>query len=225
MFKYVWPQWPQIIVIVASALVIAAFLSLSFVTIIPLLKVMMGDEGIHGWVERKICHERYGIVFNVPDHFNESQTAHFLRITNIKEGSPAQKAGLQTFDIITDVNEPQTDIAGEKPTRSKLLEILATADSHKELTLQISQTTANGPVSSEVTLNSGNKPFYVDAVEKLINILPREQTEEDKTKVIVYIIIGIGIITIIRCIAKFFQEYMTQKVVQVSINHRSAVLW
>jgi len=39
-FKYVWPQWPRIIVVVVSAVVIAALLSLSFMTLIPLLKVM-----------------------------------------------------------------------------------------------------------------------------------------------------------------------------------------
>jgi len=223
MFKYVWPQWPRIIIVVISAVVIAAFLSLSFVTIIPLLKVMMGNEGIHGWVERKICAERYGIIINMPDHFSESETANRLRITSIKDDSLAQKAGLQILDIITDVNEPKIDIAGGEPTRNRLLEILATADSQTELALQVSRSTANGTVISEtraeVTLNTGKKPFYVDAVEKLINILPREQTQENKTKAVVYIIIGICIITIIRCTAKFFQEYMTQKVVQISINH------
>ena len=53
MLRYIWPQWPRIIVVVLSALVIAVLLSLSFVTIIPLLKVMMGEEGLHGWVDRK----------------------------------------------------------------------------------------------------------------------------------------------------------------------------
>jgi hypothetical protein len=51
--KYIWPQWPRIVVVVLSAVAIAAMLSLSFVTIIPLLKVMIGTEGLHGWVDRQ----------------------------------------------------------------------------------------------------------------------------------------------------------------------------
>jgi len=217
MFKYVWPQWPRIVVVVSSAVVIAMFLSMSFVTIIPMLKVMMGNEGIHGWVERKICAERYGIILSMPDSFNR------LEIFSTNDNSPARKAGLQNNDIITGIDETRGDIPGGQAARYKLLELLATADSQTELTLQISRITTNGTARSEVdlavTLDTGKKPFYADTVENLINILPREQTSENKTKAVIYIIIGIGIITVIRCTAKFFQEYMTQKVVQISINH------
>ena len=66
-FKYIWPQWPRIVVIVISALIIAVLLSFSFMTAIPLLKVMMGKEGIHGWVDRKTCRWQYGVDFYVPE--------------------------------------------------------------------------------------------------------------------------------------------------------------
>ena len=214
-FKYVWPQWPQIIMIVFSAVIIAAFLSLSFVTIIPLLKVMMGDEGIHGWVERKICSARYGITFNEPDSFNQPETAHQLVIIGIKKDSPAQKAGLQKFDTVTGVNE----LRGVNIPRNKLLQSLANTASQKEIVVEVNRVQENGAATSDLMLYSGAKPFYLNAVERLLNLLPREQTPENKTKTVVYIIIGIGLITIIRCIAKFCQEYMTQRVVQISINH------
>jgi len=218
MFKYVWPQWPQIIVIVISAVFIAAFLSMSFVTIIPLLEVMMGDEGIHGWVERKICSDRYGITFSVPDYMSQSEMARRLMITDIKDKSPAKKAGLQKFDIITTVNVPGAGIKDEEVPRNRLLEALAAAQSQTDLVLYVSRVMENGSTASELTLNSGKKPFYLNGLEKLLNLLPREQTPENKTKTVVYIIVGIGLTTIIRCLAKFVQEYMTQKVVQVSIN-------
>jgi hypothetical protein len=57
-FKYVWPQWPRIIVVVVSAIIVASLLSLSFLTVIPLLKVMMGEEGLAGWADRKISAHR-----------------------------------------------------------------------------------------------------------------------------------------------------------------------
>jgi len=218
-FSYVWPQWPQIIVVVFSAVIIAAFLSLSLVTIVPLLKVMMGDEGIHGWVERKICSARYGITFSEPDSFSQSETAHRLVITGIKKDSLAQKAGLQKFDIVTGVNELQTENQDVNIPRNKLLQSLATATPETEVAIEVRRVLENGAATSDLTLNSGTKPFYLDTVERLLNLLPREQTPENKTKTVIYIIIGIGLITIIRCSAKFVQEYMTQKVVQVSINH------
>ncbi len=74
-FKYIWPQWPRIIVVVLSAISIGVLLSLSFMTIIPLLKVMMGQEGLHGWIDRKGCQWRYGLEFYVPETTDFADTA------------------------------------------------------------------------------------------------------------------------------------------------------
>ena len=67
MSKYIRPQWPRIVVVVCGALIVSLLLSLSFMTLIPLLKVMMGEEGLHSWVDRKSCNWRYGVDFYVPD--------------------------------------------------------------------------------------------------------------------------------------------------------------
>ena len=62
-FKYVWPQWPRLIVVVSTAFLVAILFTLSFMTIGPLLKVMMGEEGLHGWVDRTTCDWVYGVDF------------------------------------------------------------------------------------------------------------------------------------------------------------------
>ncbi len=49
------------------AMIVAALLSLSFVTIIPMIKVMIGAEGRHGWVDGLTCSSRYGIQCFVPN--------------------------------------------------------------------------------------------------------------------------------------------------------------
>ena len=207
-FKYVWPQWPNIIVVIVSAIIIAGSLSLSFFSIVPLLKLMMGNEGVHGWVERKICSDRYGITFSVPDSI----------ITGIENKSPSQKAELQAMDVIIDINKLRTNNDANDIPRGRLLEALATADTNTDLEISIRRIENNNQVTT-LTLNSGKKPFYLDHIENLINLLPREQTPENKFKAVSIFIIGIGIITLIRCMAKFLQEYTSQKIVQRSINH------
>ncbi|MFH1719749.1 MAG: ABC transporter transmembrane domain-containing protein [Planctomycetota bacterium] len=217
-FGYVWPQWPRIIVVVLSALILASLLSLSFMTIIPLLKVMMGDEGIHGWVERKICSGRYGISFASSDGLGEVEAADALLVTGLKKDSLAQKAGLAKLDVITGINELSPEQEGQNVSRATLLEALATAPANSKLTIQLQRPSAGGATRSELTLNVGPKPFYVNHLEKWINTLPRERTPENKKKTVTYIIMLMGVVTVLRCIAKFTQEYMTQKVVQVGIN-------
>lgn len=136
-FKYVWPQWPRVIVVVICAMVVAFLLSLSFMTIIPLLKVMMGKEGLHGWVDRKTCHWKYGVDFYVPDtaDFGGSDSrdiAYYLLVTDVKKGSLGEAAGLKPADKIIGVGDFLFREEGEKhdfprclknwqqPTKAKL---------------------------------------------------------------------------------------------------------
>jgi len=217
-FGYVWPQWPRIIVVVLSALILASLLSLSFMTVIPLLKVMMGDEGIHGWVERKICSGRYGISFASSDGLGEVEAADALLVTGLKKDSLAQEAGLAKLDVITGINELSPEQEGQNVSRAALLEALATAPANSELTIQLQRRSADGATRSELTFSAGVKPFYVNHLEKWINTLPRENTPDNKKKTVTYIIMLMGVVTVLRCMAKFTQEYMTQKVVQVGIN-------
>jgi len=221
-FKYVWPQWPRIIVVVLSAMIVSSLLSLSFMTVIPLLKVMMGEEGLHGWVEREISKNRYGTTFYVPEKidFVESDIAYYLLITDIKQDSLAQKAEIQKLDRIIGVADLLVQQDTDKIHSAKLLEKLAAAPANAELTIQIGRDDKQGVAETKtLTFNTGPKPFYVDHLERWLSFLPRQQTKETKTKAVIFIILAMGVVTIIRCIAKFYQEYMAQKVVQVGINH------
>jgi len=218
-FKYVWPQWPDIIVVIVSAIIIAGSLSLSFFSIGPLLRLMMGNEGVHGWVERKICSWRYGISFAVPGNIDQSSnnlTSNNLIINGIKNKSLSQKAELKALNVIIDINELRANNNANDISPGRLLEVLATAESNTDFTIRINDVENNFETTT-LTMNSGEKPFYVDYIEKLINLLPRNT--DNKFKAVSLFVIGIGIITLIRCIAKFLQEYTSQKIVQRSINH------
>jgi subfamily B ATP-binding cassette protein MsbA len=216
MFKYLWPQWPDIIVVMVSAIIIAGSLSLSFLSIGPLLRIMMGNEGIHGWVERYICSWRYGISFNVSNNINLS--SNNLAISGIKKNSLSEKVGLQAMDTIIDINNLRADAGNDANDISsgRLLETLAAAGSNTDFTIRFRDAENNFEIAT-LTMNSGEKPFYVNPIENIINLIPRNTY--NKFKAVSLFIIIIGIITLIRCVAKFLQEYTSQKIVQKSINH------
>jgi len=220
-FKYVWPQWPRLIVVVVSALLVAALLSLSFMTLIPLLKVMMGEEGLHGWVNRKTTQHRYGINFYVPEKtdFARTDIAFYLLVTDVKADSPAAKAGLVKLDRIIGVNKLQVGEYSKKFPSGQLLNELAFAPPDSKITIQLRRFT--GQPTSQVrllTFNSGPGPFYLGSIQKLMSFLPLEETAADKTRAVIFIIVIVGIITVVRCLAKFYQTYLAQKVVQVGIS-------
>jgi len=240
-FRYIWPQWPRITIVVFSAIIVAALLSLSFMTIIPLLKVMMEDEGLHGWIDRKACEYHYGLQFNVPKTIDISHNpalAYQLLITNVKEKSLAEAAGIRPADVIVGLGNQPTSNGLQIPF-AKLLEEMATTRK-EQLTVHFERMNKEGALEDTyLQLNTHHNEAYVQTMQwnsiernswaiknALINrtqwalsFLPRQQTNENKIRAVVFIISAMAVITIIRCLAKFYQGYLAEKIVQMGISH------
>ena len=142
MLKYVWPQWPRLITVMISAFVCAALFALSFMTVVPLLKVMMGEEGLHGWVDRKSSDYRYGMDFYLPDKsdFTASETsniAYYLLITDVAEDGIAERAGLKLQDRIIGAGQRLVGPENKYVTSTQILEQLATTVGQETVTVQV----------------------------------------------------------------------------------------
>ncbi|OHB62820.1 MAG: hypothetical protein A2168_04175 [Planctomycetes bacterium RBG_13_50_24] len=222
-FEYIWPQWPRLIVIMVSTILISILFSLSFMTIVPLLKLMMGEEGLHGWADRKVCEQRYGIKFYIPERIdfvdpNKSDIAYYLIVTNVEPDGLAYASGLRGQDRIVGVG---SYAAGEEPNKvasSRLLEELAKAADNEKIPVHYKQFDQGGNFElSDGLLDSGRRPFYLDSMQRLLSLLPREQTPENKTRGITIIIILMGIFTVVRCTARYYQQYIADKVVHTAV--------
>ncbi len=225
-FKYIWPQWHRLVVIVVSAMMIGLLFALSIGTVLPLLKVMMGEEGLHGWIDRLIAKDRYGVSFYVPDKIdlsdpNKRDIVYHLRITAVKEGSQAAIAGLEQDDLIVGVTSTPTeqDKAGTVSS-TKLLENLATAESNTELSIHFKRLNADSRMENkELKLAAGPKSFYADFIQQAVSFVPREQSRANTKKAVIFIIIMLAVVTAIRCTARFYQDYTVLKVMNTSIAH------
>jgi ATP-binding cassette, subfamily B, bacterial MsbA len=218
-FKYLWPQWPRIVIVVTSAMVVSLLLSISFVTVIPLLKVMTGQEGLRGWADRKVCQMRYGVDFHVPENVDftgdkSSDYTNSLLIISVKKKSSAKETGLMVGDRIVAVGvEPN---AGEA-SFAELLENIATAGKDG-VTIHIKRVSEDKVLHLADTPNTGLKAMGVDLAQRTLDFVPKEQTEAGKTNAIIFIMIVITILTVIRCIARYYQQYLAETVVQVGLN-------
>ncbi len=225
-FQYIWPQWHRLVTIGCSALLIGILFSLSFATILPLLKVMMGEEGLHGWINREISESRYGLIFFVPDSFelsdpNNPNVAYYLRIAGVKKKSFAEQAGLRPTDQI--VGAAGSIISGsERILSSKLLEELATISNVESIAVQYRRFDEYGrlkPGVETTVLQCGKRPFYTDFAQRLLRHLPKERTRENKREAVVFIIIMMTVVTTMRCMARFYQDYTVQKLMHTSLVH------
>jgi ABC-type multidrug transport system fused ATPase/permease subunit len=236
-FKYILPQWPRIITVVISALIVAALLSLSFMTVIPLLKVMMGEEGLHSWVDRKVCDWRYDVQFYVPDVMDFTQSsdrdiAYYLLITDVEKGGLAEGAGLQPGDRIVGAGNLLLSPQLETVPSAELLTELAEAPEEAVITIQLKRLDNSGVLQDKKLLLNTNltasnntgaesavKGVAVDFAKWAVGFMPKEKTRENKTKAVIFIILVMGAVTIVRCVAKFYQNYTAEKIVQIGLTH------
>lgn len=225
-FQYIWPQWHRLVTIGCSALLIGILFSFSFATVLPLLKVMMGEEGLHGWVNREISESRYGLIIGIPNSFelsdpNNPDIAYYLRVVGVKRDSFAEEAGIRTDDRI--VGAASSIIKeNEKIPSTKLLEELATISNVKSISVQYRRLDESGqliPGIQQTILKCGKKPFYAHLARRGLRYLPRERTRESKRKAVVFIILMMAVVTTVRCIARFYQNYTVQKLMHTSLVH------
>jgi len=226
-FKYVWPQWHRLVTICCSVFLISVLYGLSFGTISPLLTVMMGSEGLHGWVNRNISEHRYGVSFYVPDSTelsdpNNPDIAYFLRIARVKNNSLAERAGLKPEDLIVGAGSSLISEKTKRIPSGKLLWELAMVDKVKSIVIQYrrSDEFRQLPIEPiEKELQCGKEPFYADYAQRLLSFVPQEQTRESKKNAVIFIILLMAVVTAVRCMARFYQDYTARKVMHTSLAH------
>lgn len=225
LLKYIWPQWHRIVVIFCAIIISSLLLSLSFVSVIPMLKVMMGQEGLHGYVDRKIARDRYGLKFYMPEQAeildtNTSDIKRYLLITNVKENSPADEAKLKPNDYIIGLDDHLLIESEQRIPTLALLKDLAMSPGNQSLEIHYRRLDANGqPQFHNTTITVEDEPFYLDTVHKFMSYVPVYPTRENKIKAMIVIVVIVMIFTIIRCIATFFQKYLADKVTFIAITN------
>ncbi|MDD5458093.1 MAG: ABC transporter transmembrane domain-containing protein [Phycisphaerae bacterium] len=215
LFSYIFPQWHLLVVIFLTAVMIGLMFTLSVATIIPILKVMMGQEGLHGWINRGVVNWRYGVEFSVPDTVEaaisgESSSLKSLLVIKVKSGSLADKAGLAQRDTIINVGEPNQQPASFAELIARL------AESPENETAKLTVQKAGGE-PQVILLDTGQEPFYARWAQQSLSLVPREGVQQNKLKAIMVVILAATLITVMRCMARFFQEYFCAKLVQRTI--------
>jgi ABC-type multidrug transport system fused ATPase/permease subunit len=232
---YVWPQWVSVVAVIFWSFMIAIMFAVSFATILPLLKVMMGEEGLHGWVDRKVCNIRYGMDFKVPDIYDfqsvdeDEDFKYFVgvkRVDNDKEKYWAYGVDLQPEDKIIGVGSALST-ENSPVIAKKLLQEMATFEPGQELTIQILRDSPIGiPERKVLTLTSPEKPGYIDAMQWPVGFVPRDEgnlpraeRKAKKMKSVVVIIVCMSFVTLLRCTARFYQTYLAEKIVLISVTN------
>jgi subfamily B ATP-binding cassette protein MsbA len=217
---YVWPQWPRLLAVLFWAATISVMFSASFLTIIPLLKVMMEEEGLHSWVDRKVCNWRYGLDFYVPGRNDlvdmSSKASQFLLINRIEKGKWANDRGLLPGDQIVGV-AINADAGKTTSAIASMLELLAVSTPDLPIVLSIHRPASEGQLQTLIIpAKTPAKPFYADWAQWPISFIPRTENKDVMIRAMFVVIIGLTVITMVRCWARYYQSYLAEKIVSIA---------
>jgi ABC-type multidrug transport system fused ATPase/permease subunit len=227
---YVQTQWNRVVLTISCALIVAVLLSVSYVTVIPILKVMLSDDsqGLHSWIEAKVCSRLYGI------EFRDAETV----ISHIDKDGLGYRSGLSQYDQILGIEDDPN--LSQDISYARLLQYLA-SPAAPVIPIIVAQDTndlRSQRVVRTLDLLTPRDPNAIDSLgwgwgkqaqwqvelaalgwgQKLLIHLPRENTSENTMKAIVLIVEIMLMVTFLRCIAKYFQAYLAEKIVQVIVT-------
>jgi len=212
---YVKIQYKLLILSFVFAFLTTALFSLSIAAMLPLMKVIIGEEGPQGWINRAIVKHRSGITIKaeelqeiIPGGGSRPAQRSPLLIQSIKKNSPAWEKGLKENDIILSV-AAGPDLEPESLDRDQLLDKLARINSPDPVQLSFRPLSGN---EGSLSLRLKTPPWYTPAAYSLLKLLPPQHDPHFKQKCIELIIILMLIATIFRCLFRFGHEYLVNRI-------------
>lgn len=216
--KHVWPQWKLLTLSFVCVFFVSSLYTLSLGTMLPFLKVLIAEEGLHDWVYRGVIRERTGMdIDSVRLGENQNDTVLVVRdIIEKEKKTPAQAAGIKPDDHIASISGTTA-----MDDRVSVLEYLATCDSSEPLTLGINRVSLSPGTPSENPLlldfRMEKEPFWSGAAYYALRIFPKEVKGDFLKKSIIAITVLIFVMTVLRCFFRFCQEYLVRRVAQRSV--------
>jgi ABC-type multidrug transport system fused ATPase/permease subunit len=195
MLSLVWPHRRFIFIGLAASVGFAVFNAAGVAGLIPILKVLVSDEGLHGWVDRSVAQERLGAEFNV--YPVEGRPAVVQRL---RPGSPLETAGVRQTDLIVTAND-------ERVSAAELFRRVAEAP--RSVTIRIGAVPMHdpgaAPAVTDLALRSVSARWQ--ALQSVAGWIPRAQTRGETAGTLRYVLISVGAAVVISNVFRFLAQY------------------
>jgi len=227
--RYIRFDYPTVVAALICAICGALLFSMSLTALLPLMKVMIGEEGLHGWAYRSVIKQRTGLRFaNVPlpDEISpsnediEERSRIPLRVSAIKGQSPADECGLVEGDVVTALTWPGQNRLTPR-NRHQQLEVLASLPRNTIVSIDVTHPDAT---TETVQLSLGRRPVWANTADWFLQSIPKLSDVTSEAQRIVFIrssiilvILVILMTTLLRSLCRFLQEYLIRRVAFRSI--------
>jgi ABC-type multidrug transport system fused ATPase/permease subunit len=187
--RYLGPYRKIVTISVISAFFVGLIFTTGLGAMLPILKVLVNEDTVQGWVDRQITEKRVGVKL--------AEDPTVVSIVSVAKDKVGASAGLKSGDVIVDVNRDHdpNDLDVREEARERLFN-LATSD-HPTVTLNDGR---------ELKLDLDPVPFHLRAAHEAVSHLPLHPV-----KVIAVVFGIIAALALLGNAVRFFQEYLSDK--------------
>ncbi len=201
-----WPHRRFLLLGLAASVVYAMLHSISVFGMLPVLKVMLSDEGWHGWIERSVAAERLDVKLDV-------RNGEVL-LPDLEEGSVFANAGCGNYDTIAlyqfcpHAEEPAAQPMAPciaKPAR-EFFETIAEAEPGARLVITTYRA-GTTEISGTAEVQLAGPSIKLRAAKHILGWIPRSDTRAERVAALVRVLAALVLVAFVSNIARFVSQY------------------
>ena len=204
MMRLVWPHRGYLFVGIVSATIMGVCYSGSIGGILPALKIIFEDEGLHGWVDRTLVEQQFDAELDTYDAQRDQLLAYdadgLVVVRKLRPESPLNDMGVRNGDMIVALN-------GERSKAGDWFMQFAMTPAGTPLTFTTVSFAADTAETSEHSFTTSTVDVRYRAAAWAAALIPREKQRTDRTRTLLYVLFTVMAISIVGNVFRFLSQY------------------
>ncbi|HUO09119.1 MAG TPA: ABC transporter ATP-binding protein [Phycisphaerae bacterium] len=200
----VWPYRTLVVISIICALGVGLSYASGVAVMLPVLKIFISTEGIHGWVDREAAQDRLGVtLWDLDQTVAKGQSGVVIDSANVKRvASPVLNPAGQPYKVVAQVtyDEGEKTQSAEKGQWRGMVNMIARAPAGGHLTMVL-----KGVGGQEVLkgLELRRASFHERMLLRVVDHLP-----EDPFSALVYLVVFFIVLCIVGSVFRYYQQYL-----------------
>ncbi|MCH7526206.1 MAG: ABC transporter ATP-binding protein, partial [Planctomycetes bacterium] len=200
MVRTVLPHRKFLIIGIIASVAYAALHSVSLLGALPVLKVLLEDEGLHGWVDRVIGGMRIEADLIVRQDSADGEATSGLFIQNLSKDSALYQQGARALDEIRTLDH-------ETLRPREWLQRVAAAESGQVVRFEVFPPGADESRATECRITLSDLKFHWRLGGGVASLIPRAESRADRLPSLVYILAAVVIVVVLANVCRFVSEF------------------
>ena len=221
--RYLKPYRKRLAASITLVILIAGLYGGGLAMLLPGIKILISPEGFHGWAWNSIVAEK--LDSNVSERkmtirlkkqlgYDPDSEYKALDLLAIHSSSPLKRVLKKTTDeMIVGIFDANSSKLAKLPMHS-VAKYIAVTDS-KTLKLKLYNREKNS--FRDVEVNLANAGFTNKILKHIAKEIPEPKQYSDRFSLLTWLLIIAGILTILRNVFRFFQEYLVQTAIYLGL--------